>query len=40
MIFFTVGKNRVSFSKYLGFSVFDKSENFKIYDVIINIAAY
>ena len=36
MNFFTARKN-VSFSRYLGFCVFEKSTNFKIYDVIIDI---
>ena len=39
MIFFTWRKNAVSLQKYLDFCTFMKSTNFKICDVIIDIAA-
>ena len=38
--FFIWRKNYIFFSRYLDLSVFHKSTNFKIYDVIIDITAY
>ena len=40
MNFFIWRKNYASFSEYLDFCVFDKSTNFKICDVIIDITAH
>ena len=40
MKFLTEEKNCISFSRYLDFSVFHESTNFKIYDIIIDITAY
>lgn len=36
----SVWKKYILFSKYLSFCVFDKSTNFKIYDVIIDIIVH